>query len=56
VLKEHSDTDLLPAVRAASRAEPYVTPEVLAGLHHKLGPDARPELVDNSLRHGLLGI
>ena len=32
VLKEHSDSDLLRAVRAAARGESYVTPQVAAGL------------------------
>ena len=46
VLKEHSDTDLLPAVRAAARGERYLTPQIATGLDRQLGLDTRAELVD----------
>jgi DNA-binding NarL/FixJ family response regulator len=42
VLKEHSDRDLLPAVRAAARRERYVSPEIAAVLKRPLDDDQPP--------------
>jgi two-component system, NarL family, response regulator NreC len=42
ILKEHADRDLVPAVRAASGGESYVTPEIAEGLEarHSEGSDS----------------